>query len=180
MKDHVVDLYLEHINADDPLQIIVRGHLYVESAMISLIESNLPNPTGIDFTKFNFHQKLEIAVALGLVKSDECHSLLQLNSLRNKLAHNLHIEFTDKSLTNITQSFDPESRELYKSFANGKIDLKDMLRVAITVLYDKLEVKRQVMDDMREEIRERIQQGLGRDISNADVNKFVLDVKKLP
>ncbi|GAI16457.1 unnamed protein product, partial [marine sediment metagenome] len=36
------DIYDKHITADDPLQIIIRGHLYVEYSLSRLIEESIP------------------------------------------------------------------------------------------------------------------------------------------
>jgi hypothetical protein len=81
--------WLDDIFADDPLGAVVRGHLYVESLLITLIEEALLNPEAIDLARLNFPLKMDLAVALGLVNPDDAPAFLFLNRLRNRFAHNV-------------------------------------------------------------------------------------------
>jgi DNA-binding MltR family transcriptional regulator len=81
--------FLDEINQEDFLQIIIRGHLYIESRLIQLIRENLHRPDAIDLSKINFPTKLDLCVALGVLDEEEKKAYLHLNKLRNKFAHNL-------------------------------------------------------------------------------------------
>jgi hypothetical protein len=70
--------FLAHISIDAPLEIVLRGHLWVESSLIRLIEEVLPHPEAIDLARFSFPQKMGLGVALGLVRSEYASAYLKL------------------------------------------------------------------------------------------------------
>jgi hypothetical protein len=83
------DAWLKAIYAEDPLGAVVRGHLYVESLVLSLIEEALPNPKAVDLVRLNFPLKIDLAVAMGLIHPDDKPAFMFLNRLRNRFAHNV-------------------------------------------------------------------------------------------
>jgi len=56
---------IHHLNAEDPLALVIRGHLYVEAALIKQIESALVNKNAVDIAALRFPMKIKLAVALG-------------------------------------------------------------------------------------------------------------------
>lgn len=82
-------LFLEHINADEPLEIILRGHLWIESALIEVIRDALKVPDALKMDRLSFPQKIDLAVALGVFDSKQAPAYMKINQLRNKVAHQL-------------------------------------------------------------------------------------------
>jgi hypothetical protein len=87
-----LERFFQHVLVDDPLSLVIRGHIYIESALIKLMEQGVPRPEAIDFARLNFPTKINLAVALGLLSEEEKPGYLALNKLRNKLAHDVEIE----------------------------------------------------------------------------------------
>ncbi len=113
-------VFLKYLNSDDSMGFIVRGHLYIESALMQLIEEAPPDPGAIDLTRFNFPLKLDLAVALGLMSESETRGYLRLNSLRNKHAHNLGVALSEDDQRNLFQSLDQLQRDKIRQIASPK------------------------------------------------------------
>lgn len=71
---------------EDVLGVVVRGHLYIEAALNSLIELLLPYPQEIDMDRLKWGTKLDLVHALGL-STDLKRPLLAINKIRNSFAH---------------------------------------------------------------------------------------------
>jgi hypothetical protein len=56
---------MSHLTAEDPLALVIRGHLYFENALSKKIEDALADPTSFDSAKLQFPTKVRLAVALG-------------------------------------------------------------------------------------------------------------------
>jgi hypothetical protein len=69
---------------EDPLALVIRGHLYVEAALIKKIESALVNKKAFDIAGLRFPTKVQLAVALGRVDGADVGGFIELNRLRNK------------------------------------------------------------------------------------------------
>jgi hypothetical protein len=155
--------FLAHISVDAPLEIVLRGHLWVESALIGLIEEVLPHPEAIDLARFSFPQKLGLAVGLGLVRPEYGPAYLKLNGLRNRVAHDLFSAITHKEQEELLQALGPTLRHI-----SGVDDdehrfdsFPDPLRAAIATLLLELDGVRASVIKQREEmaaLHERVQE----------------------
>lgn len=76
----------------EPFQAYIRGQLYIEALLSEIIERSFKNPDSLKKVTNSFHIKVKIVRALDRVSVPMEDLLLQINSLRNKLAHKL--EFT--------------------------------------------------------------------------------------
>lgn len=81
--------FLEHINTAAPLEMVLKGHLWVETVLIRLLEDLVQLPREMEEARLSFVQKVRVACALGAISSEVIPSLLTLNRLRNKVAHDL-------------------------------------------------------------------------------------------
>jgi hypothetical protein len=80
----------------DPVEYIVKIHLYIEHGLNYLIFKNcktqneILKPTGT----YRFSFKLKLCYEMGLIKDEYCYNcLIVLNKLRNKMVHKLEIEY---------------------------------------------------------------------------------------
>jgi hypothetical protein len=110
---------LKAMKGGDPLGALVRGHLFVESKLIELIEDTLHNPNAIDLSRINFPTKLNLAVAMGLLPESERRGYTALNALRNRVAHNFETELVASDENTLLKSF---SKEL-KTKTNNMLSL---------------------------------------------------------
>jgi hypothetical protein len=146
--------FLTHISGDAPLEIIIRGHLWVESSLIRLIEEVLPHPEAVDLARFSFPQKLSLGVALGLVRAEYAPAYLKLNSLRNRVAHDLFSAITQVEQEELLLALGPTLRYSSGVDAEEHRDepFPDPLRAAIATLLLELEGVRESEIKHREEM----------------------------
>jgi hypothetical protein len=86
--------------------------LYVEHVLIEFISHAVENPEAIEFSKLSFPSKVELAIALNLIEKELMSPLKILNSLRNKVAHNLRYKFTDEDKRQLYYSLPVVYQEL--------------------------------------------------------------------
>jgi hypothetical protein len=146
--------FLAHISMDAPLEIILRGHLWVESSLIRLIEEVLPHPEAIDLARFTFPQKLGLGVALGLVRPDYAPAYLKLNGLRNRVAHDLFSAITQMDQVELLHALGPALRHMSGVDAEEHREelFPDPLRAAIATLLLELDGVRESVIKHREEM----------------------------
>jgi hypothetical protein len=146
--------FLTHINVDAPLEIVLRGHLWVESSLIRLIEEVLPRSEAIDLARFSFPQKLSLGVALGLVRAEYTSAYLKLNTLRNRVAHDLFSAITKAEQDELLQALGPTLRHVSGVDAEQHENdpFPDPLRAAIATLFIELEAVRDSAIKQREEM----------------------------
>jgi len=77
---------------EDVELVLLKGHLVIEQLITELLELNLTDPSRLNTINPMFSKKLEIYLAIdgnSLISKGLEKILKELNSLRNKLAHNL-------------------------------------------------------------------------------------------
>jgi hypothetical protein len=87
-------LYLSHTRGRGIVEVFLRGHLWIEKFLIELLEAEVPNPSPLRLDRMNFASKVNLGEALNLLSPTDAASLRVLNSLRNRLAHDLEGEPT--------------------------------------------------------------------------------------
>jgi hypothetical protein len=106
---------MSHLGVEDPLALVIRGHMYVEAALIKQIESALVNKNAFDIAKLNFPTKITIAVALGKVDIADARGFTALNTLRNKFAHDVQMTLTNQHELDLYNALSPSQREMIKA-----------------------------------------------------------------
>lgn len=84
--------------------VIVRGHLYCESALAELLRKNLKRPEELSIDRLEFQAKVNLCSAMGLVDLTLKPGLTQLGKLRNKYVHQLDYEATESDLTDLVNA----------------------------------------------------------------------------
>ncbi|MGG1167980.1 hypothetical protein [Bacillus cereus] len=116
--------FMRVTNEEDELQIILRGHIYIEHEIERLLRNHLVEPDAILGDRFMFMSKLNLAVALGLISADKKIPYKKLNDLRNDYAHALNYKMTEKALRGLVQSMDKEIRgTVFKKEWNEKKEM---------------------------------------------------------
>jgi hypothetical protein len=122
---------ITHLNAEDPLALVIRGHLYVEAALIKQIESALVNKNAFDTAALRFPTKVKLALALGKVDSADVGGFTALNDLRNKFAHNVEMTLTKQDELNLYNALSPSQRKTYDGPRKTELVLVRRLRFDI-------------------------------------------------
>ena len=85
--------FMEEMMRDEPLISVIRGHLYIESRLESILLSKVPGAQGL-LKQMGFARKTKAATAYGLIDKHATKSLFAINRIRNAFAH----ELTSKTL----------------------------------------------------------------------------------
>lgn len=96
--------YLEHTKGRSLVEILLRGHLWLENAVVGLIEAEVQNAEVLSLGRMSFVNKLNLAEALGVLSSEDARSIRTINRIRNRLAHELDGEPTVQELVAIEES----------------------------------------------------------------------------
>jgi hypothetical protein len=150
------EAFAKHLGSRDSLQIVIRGHLYIEAELVDLISDSVAmvRPEAIDFDSWSFPRKLEMAEALGLIESKNIGAFRSLNSLRNKLAHDLELEVSDAHVRDLYNSFSDLFKHLYGKPPTSSRKHKDALRQCIMVMWVHLNVIRQRQEELKGQWRQ--------------------------
>ena len=80
--------FLHLLMTEDPLGIMLRGHVLVENALDQCLAAAFVNPQRLhDDLKMFYAEKVKLAFALGLISDNERRLLNGLGSVRNALVH---------------------------------------------------------------------------------------------
>ncbi len=105
---------MSHLNAEDPLALVLRGHLYVEAALIKQIETVIVDKKAFADARLPFHAKVKLAVALGKVSDDDARGFKALNDLRNDFAHKVETKLTKRDEENLYNVLSVSQRKMIK------------------------------------------------------------------
>lgn len=164
-------------STEDILAFIIRGHLYCEASLVELLRQSFKNPDAVNIDRLTFSLKVNLCSALGSLTPDLRSGLLQLNSLRNKIAHNLEYEVQESDqvdLINTLRSSLGEPGEYY--FSRG-VDFPNGLRRCIISLWIPLQL---LQAENSQEVKETLVQIIyaSCEISGMNENQFFEMCKK--
>lgn len=125
----------EDTEGEDELQVILRGHLYLEYELEKLLRLELAEPDCILTNRFMFASKVNLAVALGLLPKDIKKMYEKLNSIRNNYAHQLDFKITEKHLNDIVSCMNESVKHRY-SGSSEKTLLENMKSIFSALLMD--------------------------------------------
>ena len=108
----------EHLNAKDPLALVIRGHLYVEAALVRLIESAIVDKKALDVARLPFRAKVKFAKALGKLDSADARVVDVLGRLRDKFAHDLNTQLSAQDELDVHNAMSPRQRKIADALRN--------------------------------------------------------------
>jgi hypothetical protein len=103
-----IERFFEVVKRDSATEIVLRGHLWGEAAIMELVEQSMEEPSAFSkhLDRLGFPAKLALADALTGVAWQQ--PFLKLNSLRNMLAHQLRREIGLAEARDLLGSFPPD------------------------------------------------------------------------
>lgn len=163
-----ISTFINKIFADDPLTMVVKAHLYIESVLNKLIATYLEHPQALDLARMAFSQKIQLGISLGLIDRRERRVLIGLNRIRNRFVHNLEAALSEKDaadlLAELSQGDQRRVQRCLEMFGVTQGTYMETLSMIFTVLYMKyltlakgLQVLRN-SDISRETILERLRE----------------------
>lgn len=122
--------------SDDELQVVLRGHLYIESELTKMIRLTLVYPDEILNHRFMYMNKVNLAISLGILKKENKTVFQKINSLRNNFAHNLDFNCEERHYIEIYDAFVGELKTLGDKYIQfEEKDLLNKLRNIIGVVW---------------------------------------------
>lgn len=141
-----------------PLEVLLRGHLWVEAELIAVLVDILPFPKQIDLGRVSFPQKVSFVAAHGFIRPEDIPAYMKLNSLRNKVAHNLSAEPDEEYSRDLLKSFGPHLNALIIDFQERpEFHWNEWiwrLRYGITALCINLSTERERLNEYRKQVQE--------------------------
>jgi hypothetical protein len=131
------------ISTGERWQQLLQAHLYFDHVLSQLLVEALANPDAIDAHRMSFLQKLQLIRALGLLPDDLASSVEFINGLRNKIAHDLNFEISDKDERDLTNCTPKHLRDIM--MADSEHDSASPLRFheLLRIILLQIEVIRQ-------------------------------------
>ncbi len=100
-----LEVLRRHLSSDDTVAVLLKGHLWVESALTDLIRADLQLPDEWpDLHRLSFPSKVALARAQGALYLGS-EPLLALNLVRNRLAHDVAYEVDDTTAAALLNAF---------------------------------------------------------------------------
>lgn len=135
-----LELFKEHTRGRSMVEVLLRGHLWLENALIDLIEAEVRNAKPLNTERMSFANKVNLAESLGLLGSSDAKTLRKVNGIRNRLAHDLHGEPTIDDIAILEEGLSQRQRELSESlldsneFHDPPSDPDHVVRLSVAVL----------------------------------------------
>lgn len=107
-KEPLGSEFLRKIHSEtDPLALVIKAHLFVESFLDEIIRKKFRNSEKIlDNRDFSFYLKLEILRSKNYLDEKIYSDISVLNNLRNKFAHNLFYDISDFDISKFYYCYD--------------------------------------------------------------------------
>jgi len=133
------DDWLCYPDKNKPLDTLFRGHLCIEYAITCILSKKLKDKKQINIDNLNFYKKIELLYILDIIDSISFDVLKEINSLRNKLAHDLDFTVSIEMLKGIASSMEKSIfSEMFEEncIAMGDVvDIECLLTEEISAIY---------------------------------------------
>ena len=141
--------WLDIMNTDDLLTIIVRGHVALDTLLSDAIAMSLPASHEIELSRISFPLKVDLAIATGMLRKDSRPSITALNRIRNSFAHKPDAAFGDKQAVELRNTLSQKQRHTLEGEIDGEPDVKLILNRVMTILYVELDYVMSAVSDGR-------------------------------
>lgn len=135
-----LDCFVELQFAPNIFSLIVRGHLYCEAALASLVRTRLVAPDELDVDHLGYQLKVDLATALGFILPELKPALKALGALRNKYVHRLDYEVTEDDQRDFMNMFKSTLGPAAKYILRRGTEFPGGLRRTIIALWVGLEL----------------------------------------
>jgi hypothetical protein len=91
--------FLEYINSDDDLTLVLRGHLSLEAVLNHVLDQALEGGVTGELENLRFMQRVDLVIGLGKIDADTRPLFQKINELRNRFGHQLDATLTRDDAT---------------------------------------------------------------------------------
>ena len=159
--------------AENTLSLAVRAHLAVDDLLGALLTELLPRGDALELKRISFLLKVNLLIALGVIRPSLRPLLSWLNSIRNRFAHEPNATFSEADAIdarNLVKSIGLEAVEDY--------DSGDTPQGVLTILIAHCYFN--VLAALEETCRHKVKAKVAGDIARETVQKFASDRKPGP
>jgi hypothetical protein len=150
-KSAYFEQFEKAISNEDLTGALIRGHLYVENEMATILRSAVPLYDKIPPRQLMFEAKVAWLRAMALISSEERRALEKLNDTRNKVAHiskpGTVPELKIEQILELREALAPTMLELLESDERKSDDPPTILRSSIVAIVIALYVRGEVASD---------------------------------
>lgn len=93
-----------------PLEVFLKGHLWIETILNGFIESAAPNASLLQLDRMHFATKVNLCEAFGLLPAEAASAFRGINMRRNALAHDLTAALDEDAVTALFAESSPHIR----------------------------------------------------------------------
>jgi hypothetical protein len=97
----------------DEISLLLRGHIFIEKILETLISDNLKNPEALFSKNRSFDLKVNLAKAMALIDEKYNSAFKALNNIRNNYAHGPSYKVTFKELSGLKFDWTAEQDQAY-------------------------------------------------------------------
>lgn len=137
MKKFESDLkgFCSDVETENPIQVILKGHLYIEHELIELLKRKLVDHTKLNLNKCTFSMLYKLVFAMGLLPDEIYYVIKAINNLRNDCAHNLSYTFGPKEWKYIEDTLSGNFKRQYESFLSSscKDQSKELIKLQMVL-----------------------------------------------
>jgi hypothetical protein len=123
-------------------QQLIQSHLYYDHVISTLLTEHLVNPEAINASRMGFAQKLDLIEALGLIPQDEVSAVKVVNKLRNKIAHDLSFQISEKDEIDLYNCL-PDSLKRDTKILQARVSAEQFFIEMLSSLLCLIEIRRQ-------------------------------------
>lgn len=105
------DAFIKALMGEDELGVVVRAHIHIEAWLNEVLSRLGVNMDYLQKAQLEYHQRVHLAVALGL-KTQHRSLLLAFGNLRNAFAHNIKATLSNERVNNLYNALSPEDKEI--------------------------------------------------------------------
>jgi hypothetical protein len=143
MREVPIEKMRSHLKSPDPLTVLLKGHLWIEAALIQALTACLESiDTFPEVNRLSFTSKIALIRATNGFAWPG--SFLKLNSIRNRVAHDLGFEITESIVRELYGSFEKDFGEEYEDIDKPKYNKRDSpqenLAFAIVQMYHYVQI----------------------------------------
>jgi hypothetical protein len=128
------DKFEVRISTGEYWQQLLQAHLYFDHVITQILSEALANPDAVSLTRMGFARKCQFILALNLLPAPLVSTAEAINGLRNKIAHDLNFEISDKDFRDIENCTPKHLREIAETEDDrkpGPLRFNELLRVVL-------------------------------------------------
>lgn len=131
--------FVKDVEHDDILMVILKTHLYIEKEMVELTDKFFKFPEKL--SDYKFKARLNLLYSLGIIEKQLYEPISLINDIRNKFAHKLTYEFSEKDYKGLKDTLSKETLTEFKkdrelsSIFNKNMTYIDEAKILLTGIW---------------------------------------------